>query len=185
MKLPIEVRSTRDAFIRKYPFPTKPDIKPNEVDAFEGEFRNWFGKLIQQLVYSHPNGNFGWKSNGVNSPPSKDFFAMNTHPVTGWDMFAGVGTGHPALNDDPDSQVIGEQNFISIVGVNYLDTPTPIPDPIPDPPVIPPVVEPNLNEKILEALNKIEVGQEAQTLRLIQGLSDIKDAVNKGIKVRF
>lgn len=188
MKLPIEVRMTRNAFISKFPFPTKnlSGASPQQIDEFEGVFRGWFGKLIQQIVFSHPNSNFVWKSSSPNNPPSKDFMGQTGGTFHGWDMFGGVGTGAPQLNDDPDSQDVPGQNPIPVTGVNYLN------GTVVDPPII--IVPPTTGgqaeilerfDDTIKILKELIAEIKDQNLKLVQGLSDVKDAIGKGIKIRF
>jgi len=132
MKLSNEVKATRDAFIAKFPFPfTSEGPTP---DDFEDTFRSYMGRMIEQIVFSHPNQGWGWKDAGGNRPPSKDSLANNKlveNDLLNWDMFGSVGTGKPSLNQDPDSSSIKGQHFIKVIGVNHLELPGPLPIPSP------------------------------------------------------
>lgn len=125
MKLPADVLNTRDRFIQKFPWPLHN----------EDEFREWFGRMLQQIVFEHPDEGYGWKS--ADGPPSKDVMANNQvspRRLIGWDMFTGVGTGTPIMVPSPDSMDITGQTFIPVAGWNYLGS---IPNPSPIPPTNP------------------------------------------------
>lgn len=132
MKLPVRAQAARDGIILKFGLPVK--RVGESQDDFEGRCRAICTKIAEQALFNDPSGGWGVKSAGPGRPQSKDTIAQNLDGLRCWDLFSGTGTGTPTLVEDPQSQDINGQSFITVQPFDYLGgvvIPAPDPKPVP------------------------------------------------------
>lgn len=116
MKLPDDVKATRDRYVETFPLWVM-DPGP----AAEERARTWTLGFVSQVVYEHPGQGYGSKRADPGRPISKDALAQQQGAtLLGWDLMTGAGGGSPTLNDDPDSMNITGQVFEPIVGADVI-----------------------------------------------------------------
>jgi hypothetical protein len=145
MRLEKDVKAIRTRWLAMFPLP---QIFQGEApESFEERMRRWSIGFAEQVAFEIPGQGYGVKRADPGRPIGKDTLARNL-PVTGlvcWDLATGAGTGHPTLNEDPDSQDIKGQFFVTspqdFLPRNHLGGPvvgvpggvTPLPPPVPGP----------------------------------------------------
>jgi hypothetical protein len=141
MKLEKDVKAIRARWLSMFPLPQA--FIGEAESAFEERMRRWSIGFAEQVAWEIPGQGYGVKRADPGRPIGKDTLARNL-PVTGlicWDLATGAGTGHPSLNEDPDSQDITGQFFVTspedFLPRNHLGRgevvplpPTPVPVPV-------------------------------------------------------
>jgi len=98
------------------------DEHPSDMDAAA---RDWTEMVVQQLVFSYPQGGWIWKSGDSTRPPSKDVSARQlAGRFDGWDMLKAASINGPRdLADYPPGwHDLAGQHPIPVTGVNWLKT---------------------------------------------------------------
>ncbi len=130
MKLPPNVKASRDRYVAKFPVP-----QGIPSDAFEEQARQWSIKLSQQVHFDTSDARWGMKKADPGRPISKDTITQQGSPLLCWDLLNGTGTGSPTLVQDPDSLDITGQVFVPEPAVDHVGGIAPIPpQPIPPSP---------------------------------------------------
>lgn len=161
MKLPQEVKAIRARWVAAKGIP---EIAPNESsEAWEARLRDtWTVPFDEQVAFELPGQGFGAKRGDPNRPLGKDTIAQQANGrLFVWDLLSGAGTGHPTLNDDPDSEDITGQFFETrpefFSPRNHLGTaPVPQPNPPPTPQPSPPPSSSGFEEDVRGSLGRIE-----------------------------
>lgn len=130
MRLPAQVIDTRNKMFAK--FPLSLGMLPG--DAKDNLFRDWCIQLAKQLNFSFPDQGWGVKKADSGRPISKDTIAkLESGRILIWDLFSGVGTSSTTTVNDPDSQDVTGQVFVSVGAQDFLGITPPTPG-NPDPP---------------------------------------------------
>lgn len=102
MKLSSAVKATRARFVAAFPVPSINSGEDQQV--YEERCRQWSIHLAEQIAFELPGQGYGVKRGDSGRPICKDCLARSTDgQLLSWDMLRGASSGHPALNDDPDS----------------------------------------------------------------------------------
>ena len=177
MKLEKDVKAIRARWLSMFPLPQA--FIGEAESAFEERMRRWSIGFAEQVAFEIPGQGYGVKRADPGRPIGKDTLARNL-PVTGlicWDLATGAGTGHPSLNEDPDSQSIPDQFFVTdprdFLPRNHLGGPviadSPVPDAPPKPVPVPIAGGPTMAD--INALRAALMQQE----RLVKELEDANE----------
>ncbi len=128
MKLPANVKASRDRYVAKFPVP-----QGSPGDDFEEQARQWSIELAQQVHFDTSDARWGMKRADAGRPVSKDTITQQGSPLLCWDLLNGTGTGSPTLVPDPESQDITGQVFVPEPAVNHVGTTQPPIPPVPTP----------------------------------------------------
>lgn len=110
MKLPASVKAIRARWIAAKGLPQIHDGESDE--AWTDRLRSWSVGFCEQVAHELPGQGWGTKRGDSGRPLAKDSIAQQQDgKLFGWDLLTGSGTGHPGLNDDPDSEDITGQYF--------------------------------------------------------------------------